>query len=188
LQTLNEARDTLGLDPVEGGDEIMFKTATGPVTLDSILNPPEPPPMLTSMSTEAPGQNGQKPPAEQGKPPTKDGKQPPKPAPGKEPGAKPGEKAPKPEDKPAGKPKTEAGKVIGGQFSAPEVGKVADSPFGKRPKAPSGSMGRRNTALLEQTRTRLRRRFETFFAERAKDVAAQLARELRLKGWEELQR
>jgi hypothetical protein len=177
LQTLNEGRDVLGLGPVEGGDEIMFKTATGPVTLDSIINPPEPPPVLTPMSTPggpapngAPGQNPPaeqgKRPAEQGKPPAKDGKQPP-------PKAKPGEKAPKPGEKPAGKPKT-------------EVGKVADSPFGKRPKAPSGSTGRRNTALLDATRTRLRRRFETFFAERARDVAAQLARELRLDGWEAL--
>jgi hypothetical protein len=178
LQTLNEARDQLGFDPVEGGDTILFKTATGPVTLDSVLNPPEPPPMLTPMSTPggpapngAPGQNPPaeqgKRPAEQGKPPARDGKQPP-------PKAKPGEKAPKPWEKPAGKPKT-------------EVGKVADGPFGTL-KARRRSPSRRNTALLEQTRTRLQRRFETFFAERARLVAAQLARELRLEGWEELQR
>ena len=177
LQTLNEGRDVLGLGPVEGGDEILFKTASGPVTLDSVLNPPEPPPMPGPNGT--PGQNGQNPPVEQGKPA---GKTPPQRGkPTQEQGntppdkTKPGGKPAKPGEKPAGKPKT-------------EVGKVADSPFGKRPKAPSGSMGRRNTALIEATRTRLQRRFETFFAERARDVAAQLARELRLAGWEELQR
>jgi len=31
--TLNEARDVLGLDPVEGGDVPMFVTAQGPVQL-----------------------------------------------------------------------------------------------------------------------------------------------------------
>ena len=35
--TLNEARDVLGLDPVEGGDAPMFLTAQGPVLLrDSV--------------------------------------------------------------------------------------------------------------------------------------------------------
>jgi HK97 family phage portal protein len=33
IYTLNEARDILGLDPVEGGDEPMFLTAQGPVRL-----------------------------------------------------------------------------------------------------------------------------------------------------------
>ena len=370
LQTLNEARDQLGLDPVEGGDEILFKTATGPVTLDSVLNPPEPPPMLTPMSTPdgpapngtpgTPGQHGQNPAAEQGKPPAKNGKRPPKPGPGGEQGAKPGGKAPKPGEKPAVQPKTEAGKVAvglqplglirgdqfsrvsaaeidaaaaeahpspsaaqieagnypkghvwlrglnisienargsertgigadgsswsvtmpahygyirltegadgehidvylgpdpesdrvwvvdqvdattgqfdehkvmlgypslgaalrdycaafsdgrgpdrigavhqisfagfkawleGGDTSAPlgrEVGKAADSPFGKRRRAQPGSANRRNTALLEATRTRLQAKLEHFFAERARDVAAQLAREMRLPGWESL--
>ena len=31
--TLNEARGVLGLDPVEGGDTLMFVTAQGPVPL-----------------------------------------------------------------------------------------------------------------------------------------------------------
>lgn len=35
--TLNEARDTLGLAPVEGGDQPMFQTAQGPVALDVAL-------------------------------------------------------------------------------------------------------------------------------------------------------
>jgi hypothetical protein len=35
---LNEARDVLGLDPVEGGDAPMFLTAQGPVLLrDSVV-------------------------------------------------------------------------------------------------------------------------------------------------------
>jgi hypothetical protein len=40
--TLNEARDVLGLDPVEGGDAPMFLTAQGPVLLrDSIASKAE---------------------------------------------------------------------------------------------------------------------------------------------------
>ena len=35
--TLNEARDTLGLAPIEGGDQPMFQTAQGPVALDVAL-------------------------------------------------------------------------------------------------------------------------------------------------------
>ena len=35
--TLNEARDTLGLAPVEGGDQPMFQTAQGPVALNMDL-------------------------------------------------------------------------------------------------------------------------------------------------------
>lgn len=164
LNTLNEGRDTLGLDPVEGGDEIMFSTASGPVTLDSILNPPEPPPMVAPNGT--PGQNGQTGPTEQGKP---GGKNPPGAQPGKKPAAEQGNQPPG-KGKPAGKPKK-------------EVGKTADSPFGKRMRSPA-----RNTALLEASRTRLQAKLEHFFAGRAKDVAAQLAREMRLEGWERLPR
>ena len=42
LYTPNEARDMLDLDPVAGGDEPIFLTGTGAVTLDSIVDPPEP--------------------------------------------------------------------------------------------------------------------------------------------------
>jgi HK97 family phage portal protein len=49
----NEAREVLGMDPVEGGDEPMFILPTGPVLLshveqvsDRTANPPEPPQML----------------------------------------------------------------------------------------------------------------------------------------------
>ncbi len=35
--TLNEARDEDGMDPVEGGDEIMFTTPNGPILLSTIL-------------------------------------------------------------------------------------------------------------------------------------------------------
>jgi hypothetical protein len=52
-----------------------------------------------------------------------------------------------------------------------EVGKAGHRPFG----APQ-----RNHALLDATQTRLQRRLKAFFAERAKDVAAQIGRELRL--------
>jgi HK97 family phage portal protein len=45
IYTRNEARGEIGMDPVDGGDELMCDTASGPVTLDSIINPPEPPPM-----------------------------------------------------------------------------------------------------------------------------------------------
>ena len=37
--TLNEARDVLGLDPVEGGDVPMFVTAQGPVLLRDTVMP-----------------------------------------------------------------------------------------------------------------------------------------------------
>lgn len=37
--TLNEARDILGLDPIEGGDEPMFLTAQGPVLLRDAVAP-----------------------------------------------------------------------------------------------------------------------------------------------------
>ena len=39
IYTLNEARDILGLDPIEGGDEPMFLTAQGPVLLRDALAP-----------------------------------------------------------------------------------------------------------------------------------------------------
>lgn len=38
--TINEVRDTLGYDPVEGGDTPLIYTAKGAVTLDMVLNPP----------------------------------------------------------------------------------------------------------------------------------------------------
>jgi HK97 family phage portal protein len=51
VYTLNEARDALGMDPVEGGDLPMIVTTQGPVLLKNIealgeqqLNPPAPPP------------------------------------------------------------------------------------------------------------------------------------------------
>jgi len=101
LNTLNEARDQLGLDPVEGGDEIMFKTATGPVTLDSIINPPEPPPMLVPGGAPGgvPGQNPAKPPNPRARGQTQPGEKPPA-------RGKPGQKPEKPEGgaAPGGKP------------------------------------------------------------------------------------
>ena len=41
---INDVRAKLGEDPIEGGDTYLIYTASGAVTLDSILNPPEPPP------------------------------------------------------------------------------------------------------------------------------------------------
>jgi hypothetical protein len=40
--------------------------------------------------------------------------------------------------------------------------------------------------LLEATKTRLQRKLEHFFAARAADVARQLAKEMRLAGWQQL--
>ncbi len=37
VYTLNEARDVLGLAPVEGGDEPMFQTPQGPIALRAAL-------------------------------------------------------------------------------------------------------------------------------------------------------
>jgi HK97 family phage portal protein len=71
--TLNEARDVLGMDPVEGGDEPMIYLPTGPVLLsdvaaisDNMANPPPPPPIGAGMGGGgAPGKDADKP---QGKP------------------------------------------------------------------------------------------------------------------------
>jgi HK97 family phage portal protein len=174
LMTVNEGRDQLGLEPVEGGDEILFKTATGPVTLDSVLNPPEPPPMVVpgeAAPGEAPGSKGKNPPAEAGGKPGKPGK------PGKN--SPPGKRTPA-ADAEGGKPPKGESTGPGGKPKG-EVGKTADSPFAKTTR-----VSRRNTALLEQSRTRLQRKLEPFFAARAEDVARQLAREMRLEGWEKL--
>ena len=150
LNTLNEARDQLGLDPVEGGDEILFKTGTGPVTLDSILNPPEPPPMPAPGGAPGgpggpggPGQNGQNPgakndPGEPGKPPnsrTQRGKTPSPRAGGKKQPAKgkPGQQPEKPEGgaQPSGaggkSPKQSPAKA--GTKKIAGVGKVATDPL-----------------------------------------------------------
>ena len=40
--TINESRSADGLDPVDGGDELMIYTAMGAVLLKDIINPPEP--------------------------------------------------------------------------------------------------------------------------------------------------
>jgi HK97 family phage portal protein len=71
--TLNEARDVLGMDPVEGGDEPMIYLPTGPVLLsdvaaisDNMANPPPPPPIGAGTGGGgAPGKDADKP---QGKP------------------------------------------------------------------------------------------------------------------------
>jgi HK97 family phage portal protein len=47
IYTPNEARDALGLDPVDSGDELVYLNGTTPLTLESIINPPEPPLMPT---------------------------------------------------------------------------------------------------------------------------------------------
>ncbi len=41
VYTLNEARDLLGLAPVEGGDQTLFQTARGPFPLPSPVRPPD---------------------------------------------------------------------------------------------------------------------------------------------------
>jgi len=62
INTINEARDTLGLEPVEGGDDAMFVLATGPVLLkhadqgsEHTTNPP--PPFNPMAAAGAPGQS-----------------------------------------------------------------------------------------------------------------------------------
>ncbi|TDR82198.1 phage portal protein [Paludibacterium purpuratum] len=74
--TINEARAADGMDPVEGGGVLLIFTATGAVTLDSVLNPPpvepgpegDPPPGLDKPAednaTPPPGEN---PPSEESK-------------------------------------------------------------------------------------------------------------------------
>lgn len=41
-KTINECREEDGLDPIEDGDTALIYTASGPVTLENVLNPPEP--------------------------------------------------------------------------------------------------------------------------------------------------
>jgi HK97 family phage portal protein len=83
--TLNEARDVLGMDPVEGGDDPMIYLPTGPVLLsdvaaisDNMANPPPPPPIGAGMGGGgAPGKGPAKPkgkPAPTGKAPAKSAK------------------------------------------------------------------------------------------------------------------
>lgn len=52
---LNEARDQIGLTPVDGGDQPMVITATGAALLDDVLNPPEPEPEPDALSAAPPG-------------------------------------------------------------------------------------------------------------------------------------
>ena len=99
--TRNEARDQLGMDKVEGGDDLMVDTPNGPMLLSDvaaasalIANPPPPPPPTMPRSDTEPGGgvSGGKPPA-QGKSPATGGPGK-KPAPAK--GKAPAQNAPKP--------------------------------------------------------------------------------------------
>jgi hypothetical protein len=62
INTPNEARDTLGLEPIEGGDDAMFVLATGPVLLkhadqgsENTTNPPPPMPFGGPAGPQGPG-------------------------------------------------------------------------------------------------------------------------------------
>jgi hypothetical protein len=79
--TLNEARDADGLDPVgPDGDEVLIYLATGPVTLESVVHPPEPAPPETapgaprSAGKPAPGRRQPKPGSAQQAPAAAQGK------------------------------------------------------------------------------------------------------------------
>lgn len=52
--TINEVRDDIGRDPIEGGDEPLIYTATGAVKLDDVLNPPPAPAPIPSEDPPAP--------------------------------------------------------------------------------------------------------------------------------------
>ena len=65
IYTPNEARDILGMDPIEGGDEAMFVLPAGPVLLSHVeqiseraANPPDPPPMLGGTTPSRDEQSG----------------------------------------------------------------------------------------------------------------------------------
>src|SRR6516165_9540062 len=179
IYTLNEARDQLGMDPVEGGDEVLFKTGTGPVTLDSILNPPEPIMPMLPPPRGAPGQNGQNvQPGGPGKPPTSSTQQGKKPSPpaAANPGQKSPEKSPpatngKNRQKP---PKPEGGAEAGGAGGKPNgkqragtkkiadqdgVGKVADDPLRQAAGEPPQHRpaGPDQDPIAEEARALLRR-------------------------------
>ena len=153
LETLNEARDLLGLDPIEGGDEIMFKTGTGPVTLDSILNPPEPPPVVVPAGAgvvarnRPPAAGGKSPPSKNGARPSKNGTKPPA-------GGKKQPTTAKPE-------KPEGGAEAGGKAKPGKggVGKVAGDPLRQAAgEPPQHSLaGPDQDPLADEARALLRR-------------------------------
>jgi hypothetical protein len=53
IYKVNEARDSLGLEPDPNGDELMVYTGSGPVLLSTVINPPEP--IVSSPEPAKPG-------------------------------------------------------------------------------------------------------------------------------------
>jgi hypothetical protein len=237
IQTINEARDVLGLDPVEGGDDAMVQLASGPVLLRDIeqlstmtVNPPEPTPPAGNVGEGGvPGKG----PAPNGKAPTRargngkspansgptDGKEQPQNSARRQSREARAQKAIESigptitPDKPPHNVDDEMPTLA--QDAAdyvphPVDGEQCDGctmfrPLGRctlveGPISPSGHCQYwdakeglaaekaarpfrapgRNHALIEATQAALRRKLRAFFAERARDVAAQLAREMRL--------
>ena len=60
--TINEARAIDGLDPVEGGDELMIYTSAGAVLLKDVINPPPPPEPPPIVMAPPPGDGSEPPP------------------------------------------------------------------------------------------------------------------------------
>ena len=139
ILTRNEARDQLGMDKVEGGDDLMVDTPNGPMLLSDvaaasalIANPPPPPPPTMPRSDTEPGGgvSGGKPPA-QGKNPVPDG-------PGKKPApAKAGSKKPPPKGNP------------GGSKTAPKTQKTARTILQKAGSLGSGAIDPANARPID---------------------------------------
>jgi hypothetical protein len=60
VMKVNEGRDQLGLDPVEGGDQCLVYTATGPVPLVGVTQRIQNPKDLTTEDTEGTEENKKK--------------------------------------------------------------------------------------------------------------------------------
>jgi hypothetical protein len=171
IYTLNEARDQLGMDPIEGGDEPMLVLGTTAVLVKDLeqmsAQTVAPPPPVIMQHPGAPGEQGNPPPPpprggkEQGNPPPRGGKKPP--TGGKSPGT-PAESEPSDAKKPpaAAGNKRPAAKAV----EDPEVAKAGDSPFGAAERSAS-----RTRAAAQ-----LKRRIASFFKAEAPRVAADCLR------------
>jgi HK97 family phage portal protein len=174
IYTLNEARDQLGMDPVEGGDEPMLVLGTTAVLVRDLeqmsaqtVAPPPAPVIMHPGAPGAPGEQGNPPkpppgaPGEQGNPPPKSGEK--TPNRGKAP-ATPADSEPSD----AKKPPAAAGKNRPAKKAVddPEVAKAGRSPFGAAERSAS-----RTRAAAQ-----LKRRIASFFKAEAPRVAADCLR------------
>ncbi len=216
--TLNEARDVDGMDPVDGGDHVMFFTPSGPLLLSAVVggtgyprpfidDPPKDPadlepPTLDEQPGAIPDEGTLAPlPPKPGRPgdsanPRKD------PNAGDNTDRGPGAKVARAKISMEQADYTEDGSgdrrcrnctmfqtpdsctLVAGDVHPEgyckffeEVVDKASRPFVRRARLATAPG--RNAALMTQTERHLTRRLTSFFAERAKHVAAQISKELK---------